>query len=143
MLIEMGLLLIALLAFGNWRALVYLPITLVLIGVMALFALGLGLTLSVLNVYFRDIQHFMGLVFLMWFFMTPIVYSIEGRSPTVQMILKLNPMTDGVLCFRATLYSGTLPGALEFGYFAAAALTALLVGRIVFNHFEGGLAEEL
>ncbi len=36
--IEMGLLLVALLAFGNWRALVYLPITIVLILLTTIFA---------------------------------------------------------------------------------------------------------
>ena len=47
-----------------------------------MFALGLGLALSVLNVYFRDIQHFMGIFFLMWFYMTPIVYSHQRSAVT-------------------------------------------------------------
>jgi ABC-2 type transport system permease protein len=141
--IEMGLLLIALVGFGNWRALEYLPITIFLILVMAVFALGLGLTLSILNVYFRDIQHFMSIFFLLWFFMTPIVYSINGRAPEVQKILKLNPMTDAALCFRATLYDGTYPGLIELTYFVASALVLVLIGRVIFNRLEPGLAEEL
>jgi ABC-2 type transport system permease protein len=110
---------------------------------MAVFALGVGLALSVLNVYFRDIQHFMSILFLVWFFMTPIVYSITNMTPKVQTILKINPMTDAALCFRAVLYNGTLPGWIELTYFVATAVVMLVIGRAVFNRFEGGLAEEL
>lgn len=144
--IEMGMLLVALLAFGDWRALVYLPFTLFLMLDIAVFALGLGLMLSVLNVYFRDIQHFMGILFLVWFFMTPIVYSFATLTHVhtwVKDLLKVNPMTDAVLSFRAVLYQGTHPGWLEFGYLIACTVATYLVGRAVFNRFEGGLAEEL
>lgn len=144
--IEMGILLVALLAFGNWRALVYLPITIVLILLTTIFALGLGLALSVLNVYFRDIQYFMTIFFVVWFFMTPVVYSLDTLthvSSVVKDLLKLNPMTDAVLSFRATLYDGTHPGWLEFSYFAIFAIGLYFVGRAIFNRFEGRLAEEL
>jgi ABC-type polysaccharide/polyol phosphate export permease len=147
--IEMALLLVALLAFGDWRALVYLPLTVVFMLLLAVFALGLGLAMSALNVYFRDIEHFMGILFLVWFFMTPIVYSFAtlgsfSRShPWVIDVLKLNPMTDATLCFRNTLYNGMHPGWLQFAYFAVFSIVTFFVGRAVFNRLEGGLAEEL
>jgi ABC-2 type transport system permease protein len=142
--IEMGLLLVALLAFGDYRALEFLPVTIVLILIMAVFALGFGLLLGSLNVYFRDIEHFMSIVFLVWLYMTPIIYPIT--TPGVARyatLLKLNPMTDAVLCFRATLYNGTFPGAWELAYFAAWAAAMFFIGRNVFNRLEVGLAEEL
>jgi len=147
--IEMSLLLIALLAFGDWRALAYLPFTVVFMLLLAVFALGLGLALSALNVYFRDIEHFLGILFLVWFFMTPILYSFDTlgttatKHPWVIDVLKLNPMTDAVLCFRNTLYNGTWPDWFEFGYFAVFAIGSFFAGWAVFNRLEGGLAEEL
>ena len=145
--IEMSLLLIALLAFGDWRALVYLPLTILFMLLLAVFALGLGLALSALNVYFRDIEHFMGILFLVWFFMTPIVYSFDtlgsAGKPWVIDLLKLNPMTDAVLCFRNTLYNGAHPGWIELAYFATVSIGTFFIGRSVFNRLEGGLAEEL
>ena len=139
----MGLLLVALLAFGNWRALVFLPFVVLLTVLMALFALGLGLMLSAFNVYFRDIQHFMGILFLVWLYMTPIIYPLSVVPARYQSLLKLNPMTDAVLCYRAAWYDGTHPGWLELGYFAAWAIGTFVVGMIVFNRLEAGLAEEL
>jgi ABC-type polysaccharide/polyol phosphate export permease len=142
-LIEMGLLLVALLAFGDWRALVFLPFAFLLSIFLAMFAFGLGLALSALNVYFRDIEHFMGILFLVWMFMTPIVYPIYAIPPHFQTLLKLNPMTDATISYRAVLYDGRLPGWFEFGYFVAWAFVALIVGLVVFNKFEKDMAEEL
>jgi ABC-2 type transport system permease protein len=142
-LIEMGLLLAALLAFGNWRAAVYLPIALLLTLIMAIFGLGFGLLLSVLNVYFRDIQHFMGILFLVWLYLTPIIYPITYVPAHFQTWLKLNPMTDASLSYRAVLYDGRPPGWLQFAYFTAWAIGMFIAGLIVFNRLEAGLAEEL
>jgi ABC-2 type transport system permease protein len=142
-LIEMGLLLLALLAFGNWRALVYLPFVILLTILMSLFALGFGLMLSAFNVYFRDIQHFMGILFLVWLYLTPIIYPLSYVPPHYQTLLKINPMTDATLGYRAALYDGRTPDMLQLAYFAAWAVGMLIVGMVVFNRLEAGLAEEL
>jgi ABC-2 type transport system permease protein len=141
--IEMGLLLVALLAFGNYLALEYLPLTILLMLLMAAFALGFGLVLSSLNVYFRDIEHFMTIVFLVWFYLTPIIYPITEIPARYRSVLKLNPMTDASLCFRATLYDGRFPPWLQLGYFVAWVVVMVVVGLFVFSKLEGRLAEEL
>src|SRR5579875_3082687 len=111
-LIEMGLLTVVLVGFGDWEALAFLPLTVVLIGVMAVFAFGMGLLVSALNVYFRDVEHFMNILLLVWIYLTPVIYPIT--QPGVQRyltILKLNPMTEITECFRAVLYYGHFPTA--------------------------------
>lgn len=148
-LIEMGILTGVLVAFGNWRALVYLPVTFVLIVIMATFALGVGLLFSILNVYFRDIEHFTNILFLIWMYMTPLLYppsylaahTVHGVS--LLTLAKINPMTDFAAAFRATMYNGTMPTLYGFLYITAAATSALAVGLYVFARLEGRLAEEL
>lgn len=142
-LIEMGLLLVALLAFSDWRAIVFLPIAVLLSMIMTAFALGFGLAVSALNVFFRDIEHFMGILFLVWLYMTPIVYPIYDVPPHIQTILKLNPMTDMANSYRAVLYNGTLPSWLELAYFAVWAGAMLVAGMFVFGRFQREFAEEL
>jgi ABC-type polysaccharide/polyol phosphate export permease len=142
-LIEMGLLLTALVAFGNYRALEFLPFVLLLTILMAVFSLGFGLLLSALNVYFRDVQHFMSILFLIWLYLTPIIYPISIVPTKYLTIIKLNPMTDAVLCYRDVLYAGTYPGWIELSYFAAWAAGIFFLGRAVFNKLEVGMAEEL
>ncbi|MGH9920776.1 MAG: ABC transporter permease [Nitrososphaerales archaeon] len=141
--IEMGLLVTALLAFGDYQSLIYLPVTFMLIIIMVVFAIGLGLLLGALNVYFRDIEHFMMIFFMIWMYLTPIVYPPTYLHGKEIVLIKLNPLTEASVAFRDALYYGKLPTALEVGYLLLAACVALVVGWLVFDHFEARLAEEL
>lgn len=149
-LIEMSILMVVLLAFLNWRAFAFLPLTLCFVAIMAVFALGFGLLFSVLNVYFRDVEHFTSILFLIWLYLTPLVYPetfltqhrpIAGVS--LLAIFKLNPMTDFAECFRATLYDGRFPPLGSSMYVIAWAIGMLALGLYVFSRLEGRLAEEL
>jgi ABC-type polysaccharide/polyol phosphate export permease len=143
-LIEMGLLTAVLVGFGDWEAAAFLPVTLVLMVVMGVFSLGLGLLFSAANVYFRDVQHFMSIILLVWIYLTPIIYPLNLPGAHKYLtFLKINPMTEMTECFRAVLYYGRFPTALEFGYFLGAALVALAAGWAVFSRLERRMAEEL
>jgi lipopolysaccharide transport system permease protein len=142
--IEMGLLLVTLVAFGNYRALAFVPLVFVLMLFVSLFALGLALMLSVMNVYFRDVEYLITIVFLVWMYLTPIIYPFTLVPHRYQEFVKIaNPMTDAVLAFRSMLYDGTTPGWLGLGYFFLVAVITFTVGMYVFNRLEGRLAEEL
>ncbi|HET9691419.1 MAG TPA: ABC transporter permease [Acidimicrobiales bacterium] len=142
-LIEMGLLLVAVLAFGNYRALYLLPFVVLLIALVTIFATGLGLALSAANVYFRDVEHFLGIAFMVWFYLTPIVYPVTYLHGSTLTLIKLNPMADAALCMQRVLYDGAAPSWLELGALALAALVAAAVGLAVFRRVEPRLAEEL
>lgn len=148
-LVEMGVLMIVFLAFGDYYALLNLPFVLLLIFITGIFGLGMGLLCSILNVYFRDIEYFLTIFFLIWLYATPIVYPVSVVADkhvfgmNLLTLMKINPMTDMTLLFHATLYNGTLPGWYELAYFTGFALALLLIGLTVFNRLEGRLAEEL
>lgn len=150
-LIEMGLLLVVLLAFGDYWALEWIPVTAALIMLMSIFGLGAGLLFSVLNVYFRDIEHFLLIFFLIWLYATPIVYPsslvakhhLPGTQINALHVLQINPMTEMASLFRDTMFYGHAPGGWALLYFAAWAFAALAVGLAVFNRMGGRLAEEL
>jgi ABC-type polysaccharide/polyol phosphate export permease len=143
-LIEMGLLTAVLLGFGDWEAVAFIPITLIFMCVMAMFAFGMGMLFSALNVYFRDIEHLMTIVLLVWVYLTPVIYPITTAGVHRYItLLKINPMTEMTDCFRAVMYYGRFPTAAQFGYFLAAALISLVVGWIVFGRLQDQMAEEL
>jgi ABC-type polysaccharide/polyol phosphate export permease len=142
-LIEMGLLVAVLVGFGDWQAAAYIPILLVLIAVLAVFALGVGMLFSALNVYFRDIEHFMGIFMLVWFYLTPVIYPINLVPHKYVPFLRANPMTEMADCFRNVLYYARFPHLAALAYFAAWAFALFGIGWTVFKKLEGGLAEEL
>ena len=150
-LIEMGLLVVVLLLFGN-MVLPYLPVVLLLMAVMTLFVSGIGLFFSVLNVYFRAVQHLVTILFQVWFYLTPIVYPISlvpqraemfGYDVPTRAIFDLNPMVGFVEAFRDLLYDLTLPTPAALSYLVVVSVLFFAGGLYVFSRLEGRLAEEL
>jgi ABC-2 type transport system permease protein len=149
LLIELGVLLVALLAFGN----MVLPWIVPLVGLLVLqtmFALGLSLALSVLNVYFRDTQHLLGIVIQIWFYASPIIYSVERvaqadatNSLPLVAIYRLNPMTRFIEAYRDLLYDLRWPPAEDLVFLAVVSSVVLVAGYWLFLRLEPRLAEEL
>jgi lipopolysaccharide transport system permease protein len=80
----------------------YLPIILL---VHTIFVLGLALFLTALAVYSLDVIHFVGIFLQIWFFLTPIVYSLNGISSSIARVLRwCNPMASFVEYYREILY---------------------------------------
>jgi ABC-2 type transport system permease protein len=144
--IEMSVLVVALLIFGG-SPLLYLPVTIFFMLVLALFALGFALMLAVANVYFRDTQHFVPIVLQVLFYAAPIIYPIQvlassGHSRVIPYY-RLNPLERFTEIFRNTLYDGRMPTLTNTLYVCGWALAVLVIGYLVFQRYEGRLAEEL
>lgn len=150
-LIEISVLAAGLLFFGNMDLPWLLP-TLVLIALLTLFSFGVAMVLSVLNVYFRDVQHFMAIFLQLWFYATPIVYPVTdvpvrahlfGLLIPARKIYDLNPMVGFVAAFRDCLYDLRMPSLGAFASLAAVSVASCVVGFLIFSRFDPRLAEEL
>jgi ABC-type polysaccharide/polyol phosphate export permease len=111
---------------------------------------GLALTIASANVVFRDVEHLVTALLLPWFFLTPILYSIEAlpgglaRHHTLKEILRWgNPITPPIEALRYPLYAGRLPRAGDVVYLAVAAIAALALGAFVFSRVDDRIAVEL
>ena len=150
-LIEMGLLGVALLLFGN-MVLPYILVALILIVVLTFFVTGLALAFSIVNVYFRDVQHLVNILFQVWFYLNPIVYPLTlvpertnmfGVSVPARAMYQLNPMVGFVESFRDLLYHLRMPPAGQIAYLVVVSFSVFAFGLFLFNRLEGRLAEEL
>jgi lipopolysaccharide transport system permease protein len=146
--IELTVLAVALLFVGN-IVLPWLPAILVLIALQAMFTYGLALMLSVLTVYFRDLEHLIGLALQVWFYSAPIIVPLTlvkrqiGDVGWLWDLYNLNPLTRFVEAYRDLFYSLRFPSLLESAYLVLVSVITLAVGYAVFRRFEGRLAEEL
>lgn len=154
-LFEMGILVVVIMLVG---AFVYpwLPLVVLAMALLALFATGVALLLSLANVYFRDVQYLVTILLQIWMYMTPIVYPVTlvtghserigglfGTSITIMDIYALNPMYHFVAIFRALLYDNTWPQLSDVLISMAWAAVALVVGFWAFARKEKKLAELL
>ena len=144
--IEMGLLTVALLIGGS-IFLPWLPVVLLQMFFLMLFATGLALGLAAANVYFRDLSYLWQIFSQVWFFATPIVYMpsiIEGKVPNwVEMVMKLNPMAVFAQGFRRSMYDNAFPGWDNLGACALVAVVAMVLGWSLFAKLSRRFAEEL
>lgn len=154
-LFEMGVLVIALSIAGAF-VLPWIPMMLVVMLLLAMFASGIALMLSVANVYFRDTEYFLTIVLQIWMYLTPIIYPLSlvetastnagpllGTPITLFDIYRLNPMEHFVTLFRQVIYDNRFPDAGELLICLGWAVGALVIGLIVFRRNERNLAEAL
>lgn len=154
-LFEMGVLAVALVLFGSflWP---WIPAVLIAMVLLAAFAGGIAMALSIANVHFRDTQYFMGIVLNFWMYLTPIVYPLSliatqsekigplfGTNITLLDVYRWNPMERFVEVFRNLLYDNRMPDVENIVYIAIAAVVSLSLGMWIFAKNERGLAEAL
>lgn len=152
---EMAVLLVALIAVGAYASLLYVPLVLVFMLLLAIFATGVTLMLSIANVYFRDTEHLVGIALQLGMYLTPVVYPlslVQEQSDkigpligniTVMDLYTLNPMERFLSIFRDLLYNNRLPDLGDSIFCAFAALIAFALGWLVFRKNERKLAEIL
>lgn len=85
------------------------PFALCLFVVMYFFALGLGLAISALAVFVRDVGMLVGQVTTLWFFLTPIIYPKDSLVGSLREYIGLNPLTPIVEGFRWALLGERAP----------------------------------
>lgn len=137
-----GLFTLFLLVSGNFPGPAYLAVFPLLATLMA-FAIGLGITLGVLNVFFRDVGQFFGIFLQFWFWLTPIVYPVTILPPRVQALMAYNPMTPLMTGLQNALVLGQWPHWSELAYPATLAILFCLLGMRLFQKHAGEIVDEL
>lgn len=111
-------------------SMLFIPVAM---AILAAFALGVGLILSALGVYFPDVVEMYQIVLVAWMYLTPIIYPEEILPAAYRAwVTNLNPMYHMIQIFRQPLYDGTLPAWNEIGIAALIASVTLAVGWLFF-----------
>ncbi len=117
---------------GLQKSIVFLPIPILM---LMSFSLGVSFLLSSLNIFFRDFTHLTGILLQILFYVSPILYpiSITGKYKPLFM---LNPLYFIIVNFRAAIYDGKPPDAIELWGGLAICIGTLLFGLWVFGKLE-------
>jgi lipopolysaccharide transport system permease protein len=110
---------------------------------------GLSLAVASLNAVYRDVEHLVAALLLPWFFLTPVLYSLEGipgledHPRLVDLVHYGNPITPAIEAVRDPLFFGRLPQAGDTVYLAVSAVLALALGAFVFLRVDDRVAVEV
>ena len=103
------------------------------------FCMGLGMMLSALTVFFRDVMHLWSVVITAWTYITPIFWTTDfvAQMPhLVRILVYANPMYNYLQFMRDIFLFQTTPSLLTFGMCVAWAVLALAIGYTVFHKSE-------
>ena len=113
------------------------------LAIVVTLALGLGMTLGVLNVFFRDVGQAFGILLQFWFWLTPIVYPASILPESVRPLLVLNPLASVMVALQGILAAGQWPnwGSLMPPALLGLALCAL--GLHLYRKHAADMVDEL
>jgi len=114
------------------------PLILIL---LSLFALGLSFILSSLVVYFRDLNNIWVFVSRVWWFATPIFYSINQDSGLIYRINLFNPMYYFLDASRDLLIYSKLPQLNSLIILLSFSIGSFILGHLIFKKLKNKFAE--
>jgi len=138
--------------FGFVLLVIYLPfqgffslywiVLVLLLPLQTLFMLGLGMLFSAACVYLRDVREMTGLILMIWFFSTPIIYPMSMVPEHIQSIIRLNPMYMFTELYRDALLVHSLDAGLLMSA-AAVSLISYAGGSLFFARVKNGFGDVL
>jgi ABC-type polysaccharide/polyol phosphate export permease len=102
---------------------------------LALLVAGIGLSLSLLFIRFDDTKNIVGVTLLILTYLTPVFYPISILSERMQGIVKLNPLTSYLDCFRWAFSNNSVATLNDWLYMGGTGILAILIGTFMFRKF--------
>lgn len=121
------------------------PLSLPLLALTSGFALVAG----ALSALYRDVEHLLAALFLPWFFLTPIFYTLdqlpglEGNEWVADVMYYGNPVAPFVEAIRDPIFFGELPRMSDVAYCVVAAAVSLVIGVLVARRMDDQVAATL
>ncbi len=109
--------------------------------ILAVFTLAWSMLMAAIGVLIRDLQHLLGVLMLLWFYMTPIFYNPASLSPEIQARLRLNPMTIIIQAHRAVTMQASMPDWTALAFCLIFSIVILFLGLGLFRRLHDTFAE--
>jgi ABC-type polysaccharide/polyol phosphate export permease len=103
---------------------------------LACLALGFGFFFAMANVFFRDMSHILQIVLSAWFYVTPIIYTLDLMPARYRIILRFNPVLYSLNGFRLAIYYGILPSPQSVALTLGGGLLVLYIGFSLFRRYQ-------
>lgn len=141
-LIIFSLYIIFLVFTGNFPGVYILGIFPLLL-IQVFFALGLGISLGVLNVFFRDVSQFMTIFLQFWFWFTPIIYLIDILPEWARKWLMFNPMTGVIMGYQQIFVNKKWPDWSNLYLVCILSVLFFLLALHLFRRHSADMVDEL
>ncbi|MBR0197294.1 MAG: ABC transporter permease [Kiritimatiellae bacterium] len=102
---------------------------------LLLFNIGVGLVISALFVFFRDMGYLWGIFLQLLMYGSAIFYTTDKMSANAKMVFAFNPIYRHIEYFRQIVLSAQVPSISTHIALASFALAALCAGAFMYKHY--------
>lgn len=102
---------------------------------LIVFNCGVGLVLSALYVFFRDINYIYEIFTLLLMYMSAIFYTVDGYPPILQRLFLCNPLYCYIKYFRVIVLDGDIPSVQFHLLCAFYAVIMMLIGAFFYKKY--------
>lgn len=99
---------------------------------LIVFSMGIGLIMSTVAVFFRDMQHLYSVLLTALNFLTPIFYPVDILPEFVKKIVEFNPIYGCIVMLRQLILLNQLPSLNQHLFLVITAIITLTIGLYVF-----------
>lgn len=143
LLIELVVLSVALIFAGN-MVLPWLPVLLMVLGLLALFTTGVALALAAANVFYHDVNYLWGILSQILFYSTPVIYNPATLDqPALKFIANYGPTGSFITAVHNVVYDLRMPGVGRLAQLVVMSFVTFFIGAWIFNRLSPRFAEEM
>lgn len=127
----------------NFKTVGFLLFLFIIITFHFVFIIGLGFLFSSINFLFKDLSHFLSIAFMIWFWITPVFYSLEMMPFSFRWICLFNPMTYYIVLYQNVLFYLKIPSLISILGIFLIAIVSVSMGYIFFFKNESSLLKRI
>ena len=135
--------LLPLFIIANFNVISKLPFLLTLVILHSFFILGLSLLFASINVFLKDLNHFLSIGLMLWFWITPVFYSMQIVEYPYRLICLINPLTYFVISYQSLLFEAKVPALSTFIKLLLISLSFFLLGYVFFIKNESKILKRI
>ena len=105
------------------------------IATLLLFNLGIGMVLSALFIFFRDIDYLWTVALQLIMYGSAVFYTVDKFPPNVQLVFSLNPVYRHIAYIREIVLGGTIPSLSTHLTLLGVAVAAFLAGAFMYKRY--------
>jgi lipopolysaccharide transport system permease protein len=111
--------------------------------IQQIFTIGLSLFFAAANLLYRDVQYLLGLVLMLWMYLTPVIYPADLVPERFRFIFQINPLSVIINAYRQTILGGGEPNYLSLIIAILVSLITLILGLAYFKDQEKIFADNI
>jgi ABC-type polysaccharide/polyol phosphate export permease len=111
------------------------PLVLLIGFAMALLTSGIGLTLSIMFIRFDDSRNIVNVLLMTLMYFTPVFYPISVLTPTLQSIIRWNPLTSYLDAFRWAFSNNAVATPADWAYILVTSIFSIIFGSLIFRKY--------